>query len=198
MKTSSRTSMTLMTNQITRAAIKSATNVALDNLLLADGSEPFSSSAPRRRPRAARRPAPPSRVPWPVPGASGQQPHLAFERQQLLVRVGFHLESLELLHQGITREILVHLGGGDQLALLVLDLLRHPLERFEGALVRNRPKGLLNAFVRLGPLLARDQDVLLTLRFFDLVVQLPQRALELFSLLAVLDPCVVQLHGVLN
>ena len=52
--------------------------------------------------------------------------------------------------------------------------------------------------MRLGPLLPRDEDVLLALGFLDLVVQLPQRTFELLGLFAVLDPRVVQLHGVLD
>src|SRR5438874_3918672 len=98
-------------------------------------------------------------------GASGQQSHFAFERQQLLVGVGFHFESLELLHQRVTRQILVYLGGGDELAFFVLDLLGHPFERLECTLVGDRPESLLNALMRLGPLLARDEDVLLALGF---------------------------------
>src|SRR6266496_2170330 len=41
-----------------------------------------------------------------------------------------------------------------------------------------RKKNILNALMGLGPLLARDQDVLLPLGFFDFVVELPQRRLE--------------------
>ena len=109
----------------------------------------------------------------------GSSPILRFKRQQLLIGVGFHLETLELLHQRVAGEILVHFGRGDELALLVLDLLRHALERLEGALVGDRAHRLLNALVGLGPLLTRDQDVLLALGLFDLVVELTQRRLEL-------------------
>src|SRR6059036_2499885 len=116
----------------------------------------------------------------------------------LLVGVGLHLEGLELLHEPVARQVLVHLGGGDELPLLVLDLLRHALERLEHALVADGRHGLLNALVRLGPLLARDQDVLLALRVFDAVVELAQRELELLRLFAVLHPRLVQLHRALR
>ncbi len=50
----------------------------------------------------------------------------------------------------------------------------------------------------LGPLLPRDQDVLLPLRLFDLVVELAQRRLQLLGFLAVLDPRLLELHGALD
>src|SRR2546428_277029 len=129
-------------------------------------------------------PAPPPAPPRPLPealclgrGARRQEPHLALQVEQLLVGIGLHLERLELLDQGVARQILVHFGRGDQLSLLVLDLLRHLLERFERALVADRGHRFLDALVRLGAFLARDQDVLLALRFLDAVVELAQRDL---------------------
>src|SRR5947209_10200410 len=68
-------------------------------------------------------------------GARRQEPQLALQVEQLLIRVGFHFDRLELLQQRVARQVLVHLGGSDQLALFVLDLLRHLLERLERALV---------------------------------------------------------------
>src|SRR5204863_8133777 len=130
--------------------------------------------------------------------AARQQSHLALQRQQLLVRVGFHFETLELLDQGVAREIFVHFGGRDEFALLVLDLLRHALERLERALVGDRAHRLLNALVRLGAFLARDQDVLLPLGLFDFVVELAQRTLELLGFLAVLDPRLLYLPSALH
>src|SRR2546426_973472 len=125
-------------------------------------------------------------------GARAEQAQLLLQVEQLLVRVGLALEALELLHQLVAGEILVDLGRRDELALLVLNLLRHALERLEGALVADRGHRLLDPLVRLGALLARDQDVLLALGFLDLVVQLPERDLQLLGLLTVLDPRVVQ------
>src|SRR2546430_17179106 len=84
------------------------------------------------------------------------------------------------------------------LALLVLDLLGHALERLEHALVADRRHGLLNALVGFGALLAGDEDVLLALRLLDPVVQLAQRQLELLGLLTMLDPRLVQLHRALR
>ena len=100
--------------------------------------------------------------------------------------------------QRVALELLVQLGRGDRLALLRLDLLRHALERLEGALVAHPGHRLLDALLRLGPLGPRDEDVLLALRLLDLVVELPQRALELLGLGAVLHPGLVQLLGALQ
>src|SRR5213592_2179495 len=128
-------------------------------------------------------------------GARRQEPQLALQVEQLLIRVGLHFDRLELLEQRVARQILVHLGRRDELALFVLDLLRHLLERLERALVADRRHRFLNALVRLGTLLARDQDVLLALGFLDPIVELAQRDLELVRFLAVLDPRIVQLQG---
>src|SRR5437773_2352150 len=128
-------------------------------------------------------------------GARRQEPQLALQVEQLLIRVGLHFDRLGLLEQRVARQILVHLGRRDELALFVLDLLRHLLERLERALVADRRHRFLNALVRLGTLLARDQDVLLALGFLDPIVELAQRDLELVRFLAVLDPRIVQLQG---
>src|SRR2546429_8126733 len=127
-------------------------------------------------------------------GRRREEPHLALELDQLLIGVRLHFQGLELLYEGIAREVLVHLGRRDQLALLVLDLLGHALERRERALVADRGHGFLDALVRLGALLPRDQDVLLALRLLDPIVQLAERQLELLGFLAMLHPRLVQLH----
>src|SRR5213593_2881033 len=81
-------------------------------------------------------------------GHRWEEPHLALELDQLLIGVRLHFQALELLYEGIAREVLVHLGRRDQLALLVLDLLGHALERLEHALVADRGHGFLDALVR--------------------------------------------------
>src|SRR5207247_1390519 len=116
-------------------------------------------------------------------------------REQLLVRVGAALQRLELLHERVAGEVLVHLGRGDELALLVLDLLGHPLERLEHPLVADRGHRLLDPFVRFGALGARDQDVLLALRILNPIVELAQRQLQLLRFFPVLDPRLVQLQA---
>src|SRR5581483_2782195 len=126
-----------------------------------------------------------------------EEPHLALQLEQLLVGVHPHLERLELLDQRVARQLFVHLRGGDELALLVLDLLGHALERLEDARVADRGQRLLDAPLRLDALLARDEHAPLALRLLDTVVQLAQRQLELLGLLAVLEPGIVELHGVL-
>src|SRR2546426_5856818 len=199
MKTRSSTSTTRMTNQMARAATKSATNVAPDNREEADGSV-FSGCARRGvvildQLRLRRSLAQLLRL---VGGRGREEPHLALELDQLLIGVRSHFQALELLHERIAREILVHLGRRDQLALLVLDLLGHALERLEHALVAHRRHRLLDALVRLGALLPGDQDVLLALRVLDPVVQLAERQFELLGLLAVFHPRLVQLHGALR
>src|SRR6266516_590486 len=102
-KRSSRTSMTLRMNRTARAATKSATNVALDNRGVA-GKEPRDRSAFLLRVvvleqlslfRAF------AECLGLLLGASGQQSHLALQREQLLVRGGLHLDSLKLLDEGI-------------------------------------------------------------------------------------------------
>src|SRR5206468_8701799 len=50
-------------------------------------------------------------------GARGQEPQLALQVEQLLIRVGLHFDRLELFQQRVARQVLVHLGGGDQLPL---------------------------------------------------------------------------------
>src|SRR5207244_3376339 len=131
-------------------------------------------------------------------GRRREEPHLALELDQLLIGVRLHFQALELLYEGIAREVLVHLGRRDQLALLVLDLLGHALERLEHALVADRGHGFLDALVRLRTLLPRDQDVLLALRLLDPIVQLTERQLELLGFLAMLHPRLVQLHRALG
>src|SRR3989454_2986244 len=131
-------------------------------------------------------------------GRRREEPHLALELDQLLIGVRLHFQALELLYEGIAREVLVHLGRRDQLALLVLDLLGHALERLEHALVADRGHGFLDALVRLGTLLPRDQDVLLAFRLLDPIVQLAERQLELLGFLAMLHPRLVQLHRALG
>ena len=127
-------------------------------------------------------------------GAAGrQEPHPLLERDELLVGAALVLESFELLHQPVAAELLLELRRRDGLPLGGLDLLGHPLERLEGALVRQAGHGLLDALLRLGPLGARHQDVLLPLGLFDLVVELPERELELLGLRLVLEPGLVQL-----
>jgi len=78
------------------------------------------------------------------------------------------------------------------LALDFLDLRRHPLEVLEGALVRHRGHGPLNALRRLGTLLTGHQQILFALRLFDLVVESAERRLECFRLGLVTDPRFVQ------
>ena len=95
-------------------------------------------------------------------------------------------------------ELLLELGRGDRLPLGGLDLLGHPLERLEGALVRHARHRLLDPLLGLGPLGPRDQDVLLPLGLFDLVVELAERELELLGLRLVLEPGLVQLLGALE
>src|SRR3989442_7040378 len=192
-KTRMRTSATRRTNQMTRAATKSATNVAPGDPAGDDST--LSGTARRRRPGPARLPLRPSRAAWPRPEsprgaapASASAPAAAGPCRPAFQR-------LELLHQRVSGEILVHLGCGDELALLVLDLLGHPLERLEHAPVADRGHRLLDPLVRFGALGARDQDVLLALRVLDSIVELAQRQLQLLRLFPVLDPRLVQLHG---
>src|SRR3989454_8802489 len=199
MKTRSSTSTTRMTNQMARAATKSARTVAPANREEADGSV-FSGCARRGvvildQLRLRRSLAQLLRL---VGGRGREEPHLALELDQLLIGVRSHFQALELLHERIARQVLVHLGRCDQLAFLVLNLLGHALERLEHALVADRRHRFLDALVRLGAFLPRDQDVLLALRLFDAVVQLAQRQLELLGLLAVFDPGLVQLHRTLR
>ena len=52
--------------------------------------------------------------------------------------------------------------------------------------------------MRFRPLLARDQDVLLALRFLDAVVELAQRHLQAVGLFPVFDPRLVQADVVLG
>src|SRR5690242_2615492 len=143
MKTRSNTSTTRMTNQMARAATKSATNVAPDNRDWCSGGVGVvvldELGVCRSLPQLLGLPT----------GCRREEPHLALELDQLLIGVRLHFQALELLDEGIAREVLVHLGRRDQLALFVLDLLGHALERLEHALVADRGHGFLDALVRL-------------------------------------------------
>src|SRR5690242_6254314 len=111
MKTSSSTSTTRTTNQMAKPATKSATNVAPDNRDWCSGGVGVvvldelgvCRSLPQLLGFTGR--------------AGGQQPQLTLQVEQLLVGVRLHLETLELLHEGIARQVFVHFGRGDQLPL---------------------------------------------------------------------------------
>src|SRR2546429_4311410 len=47
-------------------------------------------------------------------GRRREEPHLALELDQLLIGVRLHFQGLELLYEGIAREVLVHLGRRDR------------------------------------------------------------------------------------
>src|SRR5688500_16627605 len=66
-----------------------------------------------------------------------QQTHPLLQREQLLIRASVVLQRVELADEVVARELLLDLGRGDCLPLVGLDLLRHALERLEGALVRH-------------------------------------------------------------
>jgi hypothetical protein len=71
---------------------------------------------------------------------------------------------------------------GEALPLLFLDLVGHAVEGLERRGVGEAGHGLVDAPLRLSPLLLGDEQVPLPLRLLDLVVELPQGALELLGL----------------
>ncbi len=109
-----------------------------------------------------------------------------------MIGAAVEFQRLELLLQVVAGEFLGQLGFGQLLALDFLDLRRHPLEVLEGALVRHRGHGPLNALRRLGTLLTGHQQILFALRLFDLVVESAERRLECFRLGLVTDPRFMQ------
>jgi hypothetical protein len=81
--------------------------------------------------------------------------------------------------QGVARELVAKLHGGIGLGFDLVDLLAHPLEGVEGAGIGDPGHRVLDGLLRLGSLLARDEDVLLALGLLDLVVERAQLLLEL-------------------
>src|SRR5438477_537930 len=118
-------------------------------------------------------------------GAGRKHAHLLLERQQLHVDAaggGALLELLEVLGKPVTRELFLDLDRRLELSLAVLDALFHPSERLERRLLRQRRHRLVDALLRLSTALTRDEQILLALGLFDLVVQIAQRILELLGL----------------
>src|SRR5690242_15257676 len=142
MKTSSSTSTTRTTNQMAKPATKSATNVAPDNRDWCSGGVGVVVLDQLRLRRSL------AQLLGLPAGRRREEPHLPLERDQLLIGVRLHFQALELLDEGIAGEVLVHLRRRDQLALLVLDLLGHALERLEHTLVADRGHRFLDALVR--------------------------------------------------
>jgi hypothetical protein len=98
--------------------------------------------------------------------------------------------------QAIARELLVDLRRRFDHALVLLDLLFHPGEGFEGRLLGQTGHRFGDALLRLRPTLAREQQVLLALGLFDLVVEVTQGVLELLGLELVRLPRGLELLGV--
>ena len=74
-------------------------------------------------------------------------------------------------------------------------LFGHAVERLERRLISRGAQGRLDALLRLRPLGAGDQDVLLALRFLDLLRQVAQRSLELLDRVALRLPLVLSPTG---
>src|SRR6185312_529393 len=75
------------------------------------------------------------------------------------------------------------------LSLVLLDLLFHARERVERRLVGHRRHGFRNTLLRFGTTLPREQQCLLAVCFFDVVVQITKRILEAIGFLLVRLPC---------
>ncbi len=121
------------------------------------------------------------------------------EREQLpvdVVRRRRALELLEVLREPVAGELFLDFDGRLELALVVLDALFHPGERLERRFLGERRHRVVDALLRLRATLAGDEQILLALRFLDLVVQIAQRVLELFGLELVLLPRLRQLLAV--
>src|SRR5690606_24022227 len=99
--------------------------------------------------------------------------------------------SLELLDLGLRRvatEGLRDFRSRQRAALRLLDLLGHAIERLERRAIVEAGHRLVDALLRLCPLLLRNQQVLLALRFLDLVIELTQRVLQALRLLVLPAP----------
>src|SRR5690606_6193152 len=125
----------------------------------------------------------------------GDQPHLLLEREELVLDVRAtrpRLEAQELGLERVAGERLVDLGVRDAAALLLLDLVGHPVEGLERGSVGQTGHRLVDPTLGLGTLLLRDQEVTLALGFLDLVVELAERALELLRLTGLRLPRLLQ------
>src|ERR1051325_10172947 len=109
-----------------------------------------------------------------VLGAGGRHAHLLLEREELDVDAaggGAFLERLEVLSESVASEFLFDLDRRLELSLAILDALFHASERLECRFLGERLHRLVNALLRLCTALARNEQVLLPLRLFDLVIQ---------------------------
>src|SRR6185295_14566141 len=124
------------------------------------------------------------------------QPHLGLQLGERVVGPGARLQRLELLLKRVPGQLPGQLRRGLGLGLDLVDLLAHAIEGVEGAVVRQPAHRVLDGLLSLGPLLPRDQDVLLALGLFDLVVQRAQLVLQLLDgvLLRLPLPLQLQLH----
>jgi hypothetical protein len=159
----------------------------------------------RRGPRRAR-PAPPARCRSAAAGASRRRapgarspsaprraatPILRLSASSSSSAPRFASSCRTCAGQRVARVLLGELGRGLGLGLDLIDLRRHPIERLEGRGVVQAAHRLLDGLLRLGALLPRDEDVLLALRLLDLVVEHPQRRLELIDGLLLLLPLIL-------
>jgi hypothetical protein len=77
---------------------------------------------------------------------------------------------------------------GQAATLRLLDLLGHTVEGLESRRVGKSGHRFVDALLRLSTLLLGDQEIPLTLRLLDLVVELAERGLELFGLVGLRLP----------
>ena len=114
------------------------------------------------------------------------------ERQKTVVDVAARtascLQDFEVVLEARAAQRLGDFRVRKAAALGLFDLLGHAVERLEGRRVRQAGHGLVDPPLRLRALLLGDQQVPLPLGLLDLVVQLPERALELFGLARLATP----------
>src|SRR6266852_842684 len=114
-------------------------------------------------------------------GAAGQHTHLLLERDELHLGGDVRsarLELLEVVREPVSRELFIDLGARFHLALVALDLLFHARECLERRLLRDVRHRLVDALLRFGAALFREQKIFFAVCFFDVVVEAAERILE--------------------
>src|SRR5207237_4385442 len=128
--------------------------------------------------------------------AGGKNAHLLLQlNEKHLSRLisARRLESLEVAGELVAGEFFLDLGARPDLALVRLDLLFHSREGFEGRLLRDVRHRLVDASLRVGTTLLGEQQILLAIGLFDVVVEAAERILETICLLFVGLPGQIEL-----
>src|SRR5947209_17792450 len=113
-------------------------------------------------------------------GPSGKNTHLLLQLNEQNVggRVSAGgLESLKVVGKLVARKFLIDLGVRSYFALVGFDLFFHSRKGFERRLLGNVRHRFVDALLSVGSALLGEQQILLAVRLFDVVVEGAQRIL---------------------